>query len=71
MRERRKPEMRWGWRWQAGPRDMFVVVVVFKYSLFIWLCWVLVAARGNFIAACGIFSCSLREIFFSVAACGI
>ena len=30
--------------------------------LFIWLCWILVVARGIFIVACGIFSCSICDL---------
>ena len=30
--------------------------------LFIWLHWVLVEARGIFIATRGIFSCSMRDL---------
>ena len=34
----------------------------FNIYVFIWLRWVLVVARGIFIAACGIFHCSVRDL---------
>ena len=44
------------------------IILIFIY-LFIWLCWVLVAAGGIFVVvcgiftvACGIFSCSMRAL---------
>ena len=30
--------------------------------LFIWLHWVFTAARGISVAACGIFSCGMRDL---------
>ena len=39
--------------------------------LFIWLRQVLVAARGIFTAACGIFSCSMWDFFFFLFSCSM
>ena len=33
-----------------------------KNYLFIWLCWVLVAARGIFVAAWRMFSCGMQDL---------
>ena len=51
----------------TGPGSPMVVwfylfIFYLKTYLFIWLCQVLVAARGIFVAACGIFSCSMWDL---------
>ena len=41
---------------------MLTALFLKNIYLFIWLCWVLVAARGIFVAACGIFRCGTRTL---------
>ena len=45
--------------------SVFILLFIYLFLniyLFIWLRRVLVAARGSFVAACGIFSCSIRTL---------
>ena len=41
-------------------------VEVFKKNLFIWLCWVFVAARRTFVGACEIFNCNLGTLSYGM-----
>ena len=40
----------------------FWIHFFFNIYLFIWLHQVLVVARGIFVVACGIFTCSMRDL---------
>ena len=41
---------------------IYLFIYLFIKYLFIWLCQVLVAAHGIFVAACRIFSCGIRGL---------
>ena len=44
--------------------SFFLIFIIIIFLIFIWLHQVLIAARGTFIAVCGIFSCDMRDLFF-------
>ena len=72
------PQIHLAWRFYGLDQDVASPGVFFFLNiyLFIWLCQVLVAARGIFVAVWGIFSCGMQDLLVAacellVAACGI
>ena len=41
---------------------IYLFIYFLKLQLFIWLCWVLVSADGNFVVACGLVSYRVQAI---------
>ena len=43
-------------------RPLYGVDIFLNMNLLIWLCQILVAVHGIFVATCGIFSCDMQDL---------
>ena len=54
---------------------VFFLNIYFLYYYYFWMCWVLIAARGIFVEACGIFFVVARALFIAalglLSSCGV